>query len=170
MLVHAHLGAISPGWGVGEIRLGMVCDEVRRIAGEPVEEIEQDEDACRRLSYPGEAHLFFHPEENGRLTLILFEDPDALRGVGIDGAPIEERAVLAWMGDARCKVEETDEGFDEGERQFERWHDYREHGFCFWSDESGDLTACGVFVVIDANDEYCWPPPGSPAPAWSAAG
>lgn len=162
MLVHATLGAVCPGWGIGELRLGMNRDEVKALLGDPEVETDRDEDGDACLEYPGGAHLYFDHGEEGRLNLILLEDASALHLMGAAGSPVDEASALTWIGEAASGVDEVEFLREDGHIVLARSHDFGQHGVVFFA-EDGLLDACGVFVVFDETDQRQWPAP-RPAP------
>lgn len=157
MIFHTPLGALSPGWGVGDIRFGMSRGDVKAMLGDPQVEVDHDEDGHACLSYAGGAHLYFDPDEHGRLTLILLEEASALRVPAAERAALDEKSIVSWLGTSDFKVEETEFQTEDGAPSFERARIFSDRGITLYSNEADRLTGCSVYVVMDEHGHFCWP-------------
>ncbi len=144
---------IRPGWGMGELRLGMSYDEVRRAVGEPEQTEEDDEGGTLRIGWhydAAEFSLYFDEDAGGLLTLIISESARTRLG---DAFPIGMRVEAAAQAlRAIGALERDDEVSGEGLE----FHTLAEAGV-------GLLFADGVCESIDIaafkdeDGEYVWP-------------
>jgi hypothetical protein len=90
--------AIVPGVGIGDLKFGASCAEVRRIFGEP-SHINEDADpdvrpGCHRWRYD-ELGLFVAFDPSGRVDMFEVRNPLArIEGHRIIGQPVEAAAAL----------------------------------------------------------------------------
>lgn len=157
MMVHEALGLVRPGWGVGQVRLGMTRDQVVAVAGQPILEVDHDADGDTMLCYPGEARLYFYADREYRLALILMEDASALMLTAQPRQAITEAAALNWLGDSDYQTDATEYGGPDGRLMLERAHFAPTTGITLYCDGAETLRGVAVSVIVAATDELMWP-------------
>ena len=88
------------------------------------------------------------PDEEGDVHWVYPEEDAALAWIGAP-PPAEDDDDIEWVYHVNA----------EGETVYERDHSFQDRGICFYVNSYGVVTACGVSLRFDAQDEPCWPEP-----------
>ena len=150
---------IRPRWGMGELRLGMLREEVQRVVGEPDHAEEDDEAGTLRIGWHYdrfEFSLYFDEDCDGRLTLIISESASAQLGAAFPIGMRAEEAVRALreLGELVRDEEVSNEGLE--------FYSLPEAsvGLLF---ADGACESIDIAAYKDEHGEYVWPEADLPA-------